>query len=86
VHLPVVLAPHVRASHTVAHSSYALRDGTTKILISTDVLSRGFDVTQARLGWKGWMLPSSAGNGFLLLVSTDHATRTMPCCQPVNPI
>ena len=24
------------------------RNGTTKILISTDVLSRGFDVTQAR--------------------------------------
>jgi superfamily II DNA/RNA helicase len=24
------------------------RSGTTKILISTDVLSRGFDVTQAR--------------------------------------
>ncbi len=25
------------------------RDGTTKILIATDVLSRGFDVTQVRV-------------------------------------
>lgn len=31
-----------------AHSLACCRDGTTKILISTDVLSRGFDVTQAR--------------------------------------
>ena len=29
------------------------REGTTKILISTDVLSRGFDVTQARAGREG---------------------------------
>ena len=29
------------------------REGTTKVLISTDVLSRGFDVTQVQ-HWKLW--------------------------------
>lgn len=39
-----IAACHQISPHALCHG----RDGTTKILISTDVLSRGFDVTQAR--------------------------------------
>lgn len=54
------------------------RDGTTKILISTDVLSRGFDVTQvcALLCKEGSMLPNVPAS---LTQASMSIRRSLPC-------
>lgn len=59
------------------------RDGTTKILISTDVLSRGFDVTQVRqaAGRKGRGL----ANGSMittLVTDCDVPVKHAQCSTP----
>ena len=44
------------------------RNGTTKILISTDVLSRGFDVTQVCAWWIADRVCTTVWTSLLLLL------------------
>eukprot|EP00983_Pelagomonas_calceolata_P059161 1145810-Pelagomonas_calceolata.AAC.2 len=53
------------------------RDGATKILIATDVLSRGFDVSQERIRPKMFHLPWTQGQRCMCNVH-DASIATLP--------